>query len=343
MKTSRTTLFGAAVAALLLPALVVPAAASATPKNYHQPTVSVLASGLEGTLGGGIGPDGALYVPEALAGEITRVDLRTGRTSTFATGLPKRVGDGGGIMDVAFVGRTAYALVSLVDKDSFGGTSISGLYRIDDRDSSTVIADIGKWSVDNPPDTDFFVLSGVHYALQPVHGGFLVSDGHHNRVLFVSHRGAISEAMTFGNVVPTGLAVSGRTVYVSEAGPTPHNPADGKVVTFPLASHSPSVRTVASGYSLLVDVEFNRCGSLFALSQGDSAGNVPEGSPGERNSGELLKVNRNGTLSVVAGTLDWPTSVDFVKNTAYVVTLTGTVVKIANAVGKGDCRGHGHR
>lgn len=344
MKTSRTALFSAAAATLLLPVLLVPGVASATPKN-SSPTVSVLASGLQGTLGGTIGPDRALYVPEAITGEITRVDLKTGATSTFATGLPVRMSeDGGGIMDVAFVGRTAYALVSLVDEHAFGGTSISGIYRIDDSDSSTVIADIGLWSFENPPETDFFVGSGVHYAMQPVRGGFLVSDGHHNRVLFVSMDGEISEAMTFDNVVPTGLAVSGRTAYVSEAGPKPHDPADGKVVSFPLRSESPTVSTVASGYSLLVDVEFSRCGGLYALSQGDSAGpDVPEGSPGLHDSGELLKVNHDGTLSVVAGALDWPTSVDFVKRTAYVVTLDGEVLKIENAVGKRDCGGHGHR
>ncbi|MET1052087.1 MAG: ScyD/ScyE family protein [Mycetocola sp.] len=342
MKKSRTALFGAAIAALLLPALVVPSVAAATSKP-HQPTVSVLASGLEGTTGSTIGPDGALYVPEGITGEITRVDLRTGRTSTFATGLPKRVGDLGGLMDVAFVGRTAYALATLVDKDSFGGTSISGIYRITGRTSSTVVANLGQWSVDHPPTTDFFVPSGLQFALQPVKGGFLVSDGHHNRVLSVTYGGAISEFKTFGNIVPTGMALSGKTVYLAEAGPKPHAPADGKVVSFPLRSSSSAARTVASGYSLLVDVEFNRCGRLFALSQGESAGDVPEGAPGLPDTGRLLTVNRNGTLSVVASALDWPTSVELVKNSAYVVTLNGEVLKIANVAGKGGCRGHGHR
>ncbi|MBG6237878.1 hypothetical protein IWX78_000833 [Mycetocola sp. CAN_C7] len=341
MKTSRTALFGAAIAALLLPALVVPSAASATPR-HHSSTVSVLASGLEGTSGSTIGPDGALYVPEGVTGEITRVDLRTGRTSTFASGLPERVGDLGGLMDVAFVGRTAYALVTLVDEYSFGGTGISGIYRITGRTTSELVADIGQWSVDHPPETAFFVPSGLQFAFQPIRGGFLVTDGHHNRVLSVTRTGAISELRTFDNIVPTGLAVSGRTVYMAEAGPTPHAPADGRVVSFPLTSPSSAVRVVASGYSLLVDVELNRCGKLFALSQGDSAGDVPEGAPGLPDSGELLTVNRNGTFSVVAGALDWPTSVELVKNNAYVVTLNGDVLKITNVSGKGDCRGHGH-
>jgi hypothetical protein len=340
MKTSRTALFGAAVAALLLPALVVPSVATATPKN-SQPTVSVLTSDLEGTTGSAIGPDGALYVPEGLTGEVTRIDLRTGRTSTFATGLPERVVDIGGAIDIAFRGRTAYVLVTLVDA-SVGGSETSGIYRIDDRDSSTLVADLGTWSIDNPPDTAFDVPSGVHFAIQTVRGGFLVSDGHHNRVLFVTPRGAISEAITFGNVVPTGLAVSGRTAYVSHAGPTPHLPEDGKILAFRLRADEPTARTVASGYSLLVDVEVNRCGRLFALSQGDGDPGAPEGAPGLPNTGELLTVNRNGTFSVVVDELHWPTSVEIVRNTAYVVTLAGTVLKVSNVSGKWDCRGNGH-
>ncbi len=43
-----------------------------------------LASGLAGSVGSTVGPDGALYVPESAAGRITRIDPSTGATSTFA-------------------------------------------------------------------------------------------------------------------------------------------------------------------------------------------------------------------------------------------------------------------
>ncbi|GHD40790.1 ScyD/ScyE family protein [Mycetocola manganoxydans] len=340
MKTPRTTLFSAALAALLLPALLVPAAATATPRS-SEPTVSVLASGLEGTTGSTIGPDGALYVPEAVTGEVTRIDLRTGRTSTFASGLPERVIDLGGAMDVAFIGRTAFVLVTLVGPD-VGGADVNGLYRIDRAGTPTLVADIGAWNVANPPDTAFDVPSGLTFALQTVRGGFLVTDGHLNRVLFVTVRGDIREVRAFGNTVPTGLALFGRTVFLAEAGPVPHVPEDGRVIAFPVRGQGGEARTVASGYSLLVDAEFNRCGGLFALSQGDSPGQVPAGAPALPDSGELLKANRNGTFSVVAAGLDLPTSLEFRKNTAYVVTLGGDVLRIDNASPKKDCGKFGH-
>ena len=86
-------------------------------------------------------------------------------------------------------------------------------------------------------------------------------------MLRVTLDGEITELIAFGNIVPTGLAVSGNTVYMAEAGPVPHLPEDGKVVSF--GPKSPTATEVASGASLLVDVEFGRGRTLYALSQGD--------------------------------------------------------------------------
>ena len=41
-----------------------------------------------------------------------------------------------------------------------------------------------------------------------------------------------------------------------------------------------------------------------------------------------IKVNRDGTLTVVIDGLNQPTSLEFIKNTAYVVTLGGEIWKI---------------
>jgi hypothetical protein len=57
---------------------------------------------------------------------------------------------------------------------------------------------------------------------------------------------------------------------MAEAGPVPHDPAEGKVVSF--EPKSPSATEVASGAPLLVDVEFGRARDLYALSQGSFGG-----------------------------------------------------------------------
>jgi sugar lactone lactonase YvrE len=300
------------------------------------PTATLFVAGLAGGSGSTIGPGGALYVTEGAAGRISRVDPRTGAVTTFASGLPERVVRTGGAMDVAFIGSTAYALVTLVGPD-VGGSDVVGVYRVDGPDSFTVIADIGAFSLAHPPSTDFFVPTGVQYALETYRGGFLVTDGHHNRVLRVTLDGTVTELIAFGNNVPTGLAVHGNTIYMAEAGPVPHLPQDGKVVSF--GPNSSTATEVASGARLLVDVEFGRGRTLFALSQGVWDG-VAAGSPALPNTGALVEVNRDGTLSVVTDGLDRPTSLEVIGNTAYVVTLTGEIWKIDGVSGPPYGAGH---
>jgi hypothetical protein len=303
--------------------IITSSAASAAPR-CEAPTATLLVTGLEGASGSTIGPGGALYVTEGAAGRISRVDPQTGDITTFASGLPNAIVGIGGAIDVAFIGKTAYALVTLVGSD-VGGNGVVGIYRVDGPDSFTVVADIGAFSSSNPPSTSFDVPTGVQYALETYRGGFLVTDGHHNRVLRVTLDGEVSELIAFDNIVPTGLAVSGNTVYMAEAGPVPHLPQDGKVVAF--GPKSPTVTEVASGASLLVDVEFGRGRMLYALSQGDYSGG-PAGAPALPNTGALVEVNGDGTFTIITNGLDRPTSLEFIGNTAYVVTLAGEIWKI---------------
>ena len=81
-----------------------------------------------------------------------------------------------------------------------------------------------------------------------------------------------------------------------------------------------SVKKVASGAPLLVDVEFGRGHRLYALSQGEGSPGAPEGSPAVPNTGALVEVKGDGTFTVVTDGLDQPTSLEFIGDTAYVVT-----------------------
>jgi sugar lactone lactonase YvrE len=326
MKTKQLITLVTTAFALVLSAVIgmtTPVAASAASPTGAATPIQ-LVSGLAGGSGSTIGPDGALYVTESAAGEVSRVDPKTGDVTTFASGLPKALIGFGGAMDVEFVGQTAYVLVTVVDPD-VGGSDIDGIYRVDGPQSFTVVADIGAFAAANPPDTPFDLPRGVQYALERYRGGFLVTDGHHNRVLRVTRDGEVSVFRAFDNIVPTGLALRGGTVYMAEAGPVPHLPEDGKVVSF--GPKSSTVTEVASGAPLLVDVEFGRGSTLYALSQGVFGGGAP-GSPAAPNTGSLVKVNRDRTFTVVADGLDRPTSLEFIGNTAYVVTLGGEIWKL---------------
>lgn len=279
-----------------------------------------ITTGLQGASGSAIGPGGQLYVTEGAVGRVSRIDPRTGAVTPFANGLPPSIIGIGGAIDVAFVGSTAYVLVTLVGVPF--GNSIDGIYRMDGPASYTVIADLGAFSASNPPATPFDLPNGLQYALEAYRGGFLVTDGHHNRILHVTVDGQISEFLAFDNIVPTGLDVTGETIYMAEAGPVPHPPEAGKIVAF--GPRSPIVTEVASGAPLLVDVELGRGRSLFALSQGQFGGG-PAGAPALPNTGALVQIDASGGFDVVEDGLNLPTSLEIIGNTAYVVTLTGEV------------------
>jgi hypothetical protein len=315
------------------PAANAPASPSRDGAQVAAAKKQLLVTGLQELQGSALGPGGALFVTAPLTGSIWRIDPKTGARSLFATGLPARNPDpyyiGSGVVDVAFIGSTAYALVTGVAED-LGGHDVVGIYRIDGPNSSTVIADIGAWSVAHPPVPAFFVPTGFQYAIETFRGGFVVTDGHHNRVLRVTRDGEITELIAFEDVVPTGLAVWGNTIYLTQAGPIPHLPQNGKVVMFELGSKTATV--VTSGIRLALDVEFGRGHTLFALSQGFWAGSY-EGEPALPNTGALMRLNGNGTLTTVVGELDRPTSVEIIENTAYVTGLGGEVWKVFDIAG----------
>jgi hypothetical protein len=324
--------------ALRVAAVMLAVAATGSPSvavargHPHAPVVTELATFAAPDCSGGcgsgstIGPD-ALYVTDGKAGRVLRVDTHTGAMSTFASGLPPSHPMAG--IDVAFVGHTAYVLVTLVGT-SFGEPEvIAGIYRIGRGGVATAIADIGAWSIAHPPATDFFVPSGVQYALEPYLGGFAVTDGHHNRVLWVRRDGTVRQIIAFGDVVSTGLAAHGPWLFVGEAGPVPHLPRDGKIVA--LTPWARDAREVASGAPLIVDVEFGPGHRLYALAQGiwdlppDPAN---AGAPASPNTGTLVPVDRSGGLPPIVGGLDRPTSVAFTRDAAFVVTLTGKVLRV---------------
>ena len=309
---------------------------SATIVGSAAKSPELLASGLAGASGSTVGPDGALYVTEGASGAITRVHPRSGATTTFASGLPPSLVGIGGATDLVFLGRTAYVLVTLVGPD-VGGNDVVGIYRVDGRHSFSVVADIGAWSIANPPATPFDLPTGVQYAIEEYAGGFLVTDGHHNRVLRVTLDGQITEFATFGNIAPTGLAVKGPLVLMAQAGPVPHLPEDGKVLA--LSAALKTGLELASGGRLLVDVEFGCGDRIYALAQGEFTPGNPPGAPAIPNTGSLLQVNANGGLQELLAELNLPTSLEVIGDTAYMVSLAGDIWRF-DLGRRCDRRGH---
>jgi sugar lactone lactonase YvrE len=287
-----------------------------------------LVSGLQGAQGSTIGPDGHLYVTEGAVGRISRVNPKNGVMTTFAEGLPPSLIGVGGAVDIAFIDQTAYVLVALNGSD-VGGTTPVGVYRVDNPHTFTLIADLGAFSQAKPPQTPFDLSQGVQFSMDAYLGGLLVTDGHHNRVLRVTPHGKVWVFRSFDNIVPTGLAIDGSTAYMARAGAAPHAPEDGQILAF--GPGWESVGNVAAGAPLLVDVEFGGGRRLYALAQGTWDGAFP-GSPALPLTGSLMKLDGRGDLVEVVGGLNLPTSLEIIRDDAYVVTLTGEIWKFEGVI-----------
>ena len=103
--------------------------------------------------GSTVGPDGALYVSEPSAGEVSRIDPRTGATTTFASGLPTSARTAAARTTSRSCGGTAYVLVGVHHAEAGGAPATStASTAMDGPSASTLVADIGTFATDEPAD-----------------------------------------------------------------------------------------------------------------------------------------------------------------------------------------------
>ena len=337
MRLRRITAF----AAVLAIAFVVPSSDVLAGKTSQtEPVVTVLNDTALGGLGSGstIGPDGALYVTNGNDGTLVRIDSKTGSETVVGSGLPRQTIGIGGAMDVVFIGHRAYVLVTLAGADVGVPDAVMGIYRLKRDGTFSVFADLGTWSAAHPPaDPDWFLSQGVQYSLEVWRNGFVVADAHLGRVIRVDLRGQISELVAFDSTdsVPTGLEVANGKVFVATAGPIPHLPSTSKISE---VQRDGSVNVVgewgadyAGDRGLIVDVEKGRNHRLYGLLQGHwDLEPIPEneGKPAAPNTGEIVAVGADGTFETVVSGLDRPTSLELVGHVGFVVTVTGTILRI---------------
>jgi sugar lactone lactonase YvrE len=305
-----------------------------------------LATGITAPRGMKIGPDGMIYVADAgsggdttapddlgktgLTGRIVKVDPATGNVSVVADKLPSNAGGEGdsvGPADVAFVGNTLYYVQTHAGTAyGFPASTPTGVYRVNSNGTVTLIADIGKFNIDNPIDDvknkvqQDIEPGGNPYSMIERDGALFVVDGNQNQILKVTTSGTITRFAEFhGHPVTTGITYSGSgPFYVSSLGQFPFNAADGHIyrVGYPTGS----VTEIASGVSSLTDVEFGPGGQLYAVNFMDQAADPFGGPlPWTPFTGKLMKVDLStGTFTPIVSGFVATTSVIFNGNTAYV-------------------------
>lgn len=276
--------------------------------------VSVAASGLVSPRGFTFGPDGGITV--AIAGtsgpNAAVAVVEDGCPRVIADGLPAYpVVFGGlvGVADVAYLDGTLYALLAGGNID--GGGMPNGLYRIEDGDAA-LVADVSAFIRDNPVDERPFDYDtdGQPYALLPVDGGFLATEGNSNQLLRLGLDGSVARVadLSRGHPIPTGIAPApAGGAYVAYFTAAPYEDGAAKVVR---VGADGGVEDAWTGLTVPTSLAVGPDGALYAA---EMATGIDPDDPSTIRAGTGRIVRQTGpdSAEVVATGLDLPIWIEF--------------------------------
>ncbi len=259
--------------------------------------ITVVADGLNGPLELADGPGRTLYVTEALRGQVTRVDIRSGTTRPVVTGVAGASGAariGGRFAIVTGTDAPAPDAPNSLTADAKKARPVpaASLLVAKPGGRARQLADLKKYELKYNPDGQLQFnengvppdeLSNPFYVLNDRYGrhGFaLVADGGGNDVLRVDQHGKVSTLfvpplVTTGGCaglknnspatvgcdsVPTGLAYGPHgTLYVSTL--SAERPGEGRV--YVLDARTAKVKKVLTGFSGPTGVAVDNCGTVY--------------------------------------------------------------------------------
>lgn len=300
----------------------------------------VVASGLDNPRGIGFGPDGALYVVEAgrggasalclpqpdapptapprcygPTGAVTRV-LAAGDQRRVVVGLPSLAGPDGsqatGPHDIGFgLGATWLTIGFGGHPDARAALEAAGvrmgrLVRIDSNGQWSDVLDLAAYEAAANPDGG--AVDSNPYGLLMQSGGLLFTDAGGNAIVRVASTGAMSTVAAFPNrlapnpfgpgtvpmqTVPTTVAQApDGSYYVGELTGFPFPVGGAQVYSVPAGGGTPVALT--AGFTNIIDIAVDGAGTGYVLEH-DADGLLGPGT-----AGRLVRVNANGTTTVLA-------------------------------------------
>src|SRR5215212_6431095 len=296
--------------------------------------LTVLANGLDSPRGFTWGPDGTLYLAVAGRGgddllPAPGFTIHNGLTSSVATvadGCTTPVVQGlvstfweapgwlWGAMDVTFLNDELYVLVSGAGPAWASPSSRSGVFRINDDGTMTLVGDISSWLPEHPPQAAPPEMSpenpdGSLFDLEATSDALLLSEAVNGLIIEVTPEGEISllADLSAQHPVPTGIAVDAEdNAYVTFETTPPYGEASTKVVKI---TPDGTVSDAWTGLTRVADLEFGPDGKLYAAEL--STGNTETAPFVHPNTGQIVRQSGPDSLEVVAEGLDFPVGLGF--------------------------------
>jgi hypothetical protein len=294
--------------------------------------MTTIATGLTNPRGFAWSDDGTLYVAEAGNGGETRIPViegftvRNGVSSSIvsiANGCIAPVAQGlvsslweepdwvWGAMDVAFLNGDLYALLSGAGPSFVTPSSRSGVYKINDDGTMTLVADITTWLPQHlpthiPPD---YNSDGSLFDLEATSDGLVLSEAVGSQIITVSSAGEMSVLadLSEGHPVSTGLAVGADgSVYVGNLTAVPF--PDGAAKVSKIAPDG-TVTDVWTNLTRIGDLAIGPDGTLYA--EEISTGNTETEPYAQPNTGRIVRQTGPDTAEVVAEGLNFPVGLNF--------------------------------
>jgi hypothetical protein len=339
MRLARST---SLIASIVLISVTYPAAAQeATPGE--QESVTTVASGLTNPRGFTWGPDGTLYVALAGTGGDTPatidgteigvfggpsssvVTIEDGCGAPFVEGIPsgdwRDAGWIWGAHDVAFLDDQLYILSAGGGIDFGNPDDPTGVLRVEEDGSTTMIADLSTWSTENPPAfvPPDYNPSGSFFDMEVGNGVLWLTEAVGGRIVTVRPDGTVTLVadVSEGHPVPTGMTIApDGGVYVGFLTAIPYPDGTSKVIH---VAEDGTVTDHWTGLTAVTDLVLGPDDTLYAAEL--ATGNTAEPPFLTPNSGRIVRMTGPDTLEEVVIDIDAPTYLGFGSDDALYLSL----------------------